>query len=507
EIQAGYHREEDTIFKGIIVKNKVRSYQNKPAVLRISCKDEAVKLSIGRSSRYFYEVTDSEALEELIEAAGLSAEIETTATQHQELVQYNTTNWDFLVTRAEVNNKLVYTEDGTLRIATPQLDQDAVLQLRYGGNVLDFELELEARQQFEGVNGYAWSAADQALVEVEANPPTGSFPGNLSRDELAKVIGLAQLELRHAGQIKDTELQSWVDAQWLKSQLSKVRGRIRIQGIGTAKPGLMLEMNGAGNRFNGKAFISGVQHDINTQNWETNIEVGLSPYWFSQAHEDISVQAAHGMIPSVNGLQIGLVTALEGDPEGEDRIQIRIPMIDPQEEGIWARVATFDAGENRGAFFRPEIGDEVVLGFLDNDPRNCIVLGGLHSSAKPAPIGATDDNHEKGFVSRSELKVLFNDDLNTIQIETPKGNLILLSEEDGGILLEDENGNKVQTSSDGILIESAKDVVIKASGDLTMEGTNIEIKANANFKAEGSAGAELSASGSTVVKGAVVQIN
>ena len=37
-----------------------------------------------------------------------------------------------------------------------------------------------------------------------------------------------------------------------------------------------------------------------------------------------------------------------------------------------------DAGENRGSFWRPEIGDEVVLGFLNSDPRDAIILGMLN---------------------------------------------------------------------------------------------------------------------------------
>jgi hypothetical protein len=72
---------------------------------------------------------------------------------------------------------------------------------------------------------------------------------------------------------------------------------------------------------------------------------------------------------------------------------------------------------------------------------------------------------------------------------------------------EDENQNKVTLSRDGISMESAKDIILKASGDIKIEGTNVEIKASAQLKSEGSAGAELSSSGSTVVKGSIVQIN
>ena len=83
-------------------------------------------------------------------------------------------------------------------------------------------------------------------------------------------------------------------------------------------------------------------------------------------------------------------------PDGEDRVQVRVPVINSQDDGLWARVATLDAGENRGSFFRPEIGDEVVLGFLNDDPRDPIILGMLNSSAKPAPITASIRLSRKG---------------------------------------------------------------------------------------------------------------
>lgn len=105
------------------------------------------------------------------------------------------------------------------------------------------------------------------------------------------------------------------------------------------------------------------------------------------------------------------------------------------------------------------------------------------------------------------MKLLFDDEKKTVTIETPNGNTVVLSDEDGGIALSDENGNKLVLNADGISIESAADVIIKASGDISLEGTNVKGVANAEFKAEGSAGAEVSSGGTTVVKGSLVQIN
>ena len=232
----------------------------------------------------------------------------------------------------------------------------------------------------------------------------------------------------------------------------------------------------------------------------------MDPKWFSETY-DINPLPASGLLSGICGLQIGIVSQLEDDPDGEDRILVQLPIINNEEQGIWCRVASLDAGDNRGAFFRPEVSDEVIVGFINEDPNDAVVLGMLNSSAKPAPIVASDDNHEKGFVTRSEMKLIFNDEKNSITIETPNGNKVVLDEDQGSIVVEDENSNVITLSSDGIVIESASDINLKATGDVNIEGTNISLKANAELKAEGSAGIEVSSSAIATLKGSLVQIN
>jgi uncharacterized protein involved in type VI secretion and phage assembly len=199
---------------------------------------------------------------------------------------------------------------------------------------------------------------------------------------------------------------------------------------------------------------------------------------------------------------------------GEDRIKVKFPLVGMAEEGLWARLATLDAGKERGTFFRPEIGDEVVVGFLGDDPRHPIIVGMCHSSAKPVPEPAKDSNHRKGYVSREKMKFNFDDEKKIIVLETPAGNKITLSEDDKGIKIEDQNGNKITLDDSGIKIESSKDLTLKATGDIKLEGMNVEIKAQTNFKAEGTASAEISGASTkingnatTVIKGGLVQIN
>ncbi len=86
--------------------------------------------------------------------------------------------------------------------------------------------------------------------------------------------------------------------------------------------------------------------------------------------------------------------------------------------------------------------------------------------------------------------------------------MVSLDEDAGEVTIKDKNSNKIVLSQDGITIESAKDLIMKASGSIKMESsTGLEAKAGTQFKAEGSAGMEISSSANTVIKGAMVQIN
>lgn len=505
EIKAGYHSDEETIFKGIIIKHSIKIRSNS-SMLIIECKDEAIKMTVGKKSTYFYDSKDSDVFEEIIGTYSLEKDVEATKFEHAELIQYNSSDWDFVLSRAQANGKLCIPDDGKLSIVKPDLAQAEVETIAFGSTMLDFDGEIDARHQLKKVTSYSWNQADQEMVETEGKDPSVSLNGNLSSGDLSDVIGLDNMQLRHGGNLDESELQDWADATMLYQQLSKVRGVVKFQGISSVKPNTTLMLEGVGDRFNGKIYVTGVKHTISEGNWTVDAQFGLNPKWFSESF-DIHTQPASGLLPAIKGLHVGVVSQLEEDPDGEDRILVTIPIVDGEKKGIWCRVSTLDAGENRGSFFRPEIKDEVIVGFINEDPNDPVVLGMLHSSAKPAPIVAADDNHEKGFVTRSEMKLMFDDDKVSVTIETPAGKKFTLDEDADVITIEDDHSNIITMDSNGIVMESAGDIGIKATGDVSIEGMNVEIAANAEFKAEGAAGAEVSTSAIAVLKGSLVQIN
>jgi Rhs element Vgr protein len=505
EIRLGYRGETTPVFSGIIVNIRVRVRKN-GSMLWLDCRDKAVRLTTARRSRYFTDAADSDVIDEIIGAYGLDRAVETTQPEHKELVQYDSTDWDFLVCRAEANGHVVAVRDGKVTVGPPTVDAEPVVTVQFGATLLELDAEIDARWQVKGVKATAWNATDQALVTADASEPSVTESGNLSASQLSDVIGGDPHQLRHGGRVEEPELRAWADARLLKDRLAKVRGRARFQGFSGVTPGDVVDVDGIGKRFAGAQLVSGVRHTVADGNWETDVAFGLRPATHVDTYP-VTAAPAGGLLPAVNGLQIGIVTALENDPDGEDRIQVRLPLVSDSDDGVWARLATLDAGDGRGTFFRPEVDDEVVVGFLDGDPRHPVVLGQLHSSAKPAPEPAKEANARKGYVSRSKLTLTFDDDKKVVVLETPAGNKLSLSEDGKAVELADQNGSSVTLDQGGITLESAKDLTLKAAGDVVCQGKNLQLKADVGLTAKSQSSAEVSSSGTLTLKGSVVQIN
>lgn len=506
EIKAGWQNDEDTIFKGVVVKQNIK-IKNNNSVLVVECRDKACTMTIAPKSKYFKNVKDSDIFEELINNYGFDKDIETTDVTHKEIVQYNCTDWDFMLCRADVNGKMIIIDDGLISVKKPDVSQTPELTVQYGSTVLDLDAEIDARLQLPGVKASAWNYSDQNLFEnIEAAEPTVPAAGNLSTDQLKVVSSPDSMQIIHSGKILEPELKQWANARLQKNRLAKIRGRVRVEGYANLKPGNIIQLNGLGDRFTGKLYVTAIRHQIENGNWTLNIQFGTNPEWFAETYH-VQQPLAGAMLPSICGLQTGIVTKLESDPDGEDRIMVRIPVIHKSDDGIWCRVASLDAGNQRGFFFRPEINDEVVVGYIENDPRQAVVLGMLNSSKLPAHTTAQDSNNIKGYVSREKMKWMFDDDKKIINIETPAGNKVVISEDDKGISLTDQNGNKITMNDSGIKIESVKDITIKAANALKIESVNAEVKASAQMQVNGDAGAEYKSGGVTILKGAMVNIN
>ena len=523
-VEAGYNNKNEKIFGGIIIGQNLRIDDQIGSALTVLCKDTAVKMTVGRRSALYNEVTDSDVMAQLIgRYKGISAEVSSTKTKWPALVQNYCTDWDFLLSRAEVNGMVVTTLEGTVSVFPLDKNSSPVLAVTYGDSLYQFDGDLNAEMQLASITASAWDPQQQSLVTGKASNSVNG-PGNLSSQTLSKVLGISEFELQTTAPETEGELAEWAKAQMLKREYAKILAEARFQGSSKVKPGTFLTLNGLGARFNGDYLVGFVEHDLSDGNWFINASLGLSPQWFL-TRPDVVAPAAAGLLPGIQGLYNATVKQIDNDPENEYRILLDLPLLDPAGKGVWARLTNFYSTKDAGVFFLPELGDEVIVGFLNQDPRYPVILGSVYS-AKHKPFSSLEPNQEnskKAIVSRSHLCVMFDDKDVVLTLKTPNKNTITLDDNKGQISITDQNKNSIVMSDSGIEIESPKSITIQAeqnvtikgntgitiessSGDVASKGLNIQEHATMSYRASGGE-ASVQGEEALTLKGGLVMIN
>lgn len=472
---------DDSVFLGRVVRHSIES-SRQGSILVVGLRDVAISLHGARKSAVFAKMDDSAILDKLLTGTEVTlGSVDAPSITHGNMVQYQCTTWDFILTRADALGLAVVVEAGTLSLKKKALSGSAKKKFECGiDEIFDLDLEADASQQFAAIASTAWDPKTQALTSSSQAESVTLSPGNLDAATLAKAVGNSSQALNHAVPVAENELQAWADGQMARSRLAMLRGRVSLPGLATLKLLDVIELAGMGKRFSGTTLITGIRHRVDRAGWRTDIQVGGQPEGFVQ-RTSVQPPPASGLLPAARGLQIGVVADYEEDSDGELRVKVLLPSVDMEKtSAVWARLATPDAGSGRGFYFRPEPKDEVIVGFLNDDPRCPIILGSLFGSknTQPTSMGApTAENQKRGVVSKKGITLGFIDaDKPSAFIATPKGNKLLIDDSAGGISLTDQNGNSITLDKNGITITSAKALTITASKDVAISGSKVNIK-------------------------------
>jgi phage baseplate assembly protein gpV len=162
------------------------------------------------------------------------------------------------------------------------------------------------------------------------------------------------------------------------------------------------------------------------------------------------------------------------DPENLNRVQIQLYNCRgslSQEASIWARVAVPFAGAKRGAFFMPDIGDEVLVMFVQGDSRYPIVVGSMWNGADRAPdtFGGSGASVDRWlFVGKAGTRIAIVEPAQggapRVEFITPSGVKGTLTDESGGqISLSLPSGTSVELDSDGVTVDTTGTAFVNAS--------------------------------------------
>lgn len=194
----------------------------------------------------------------------------------------------------------------------------------------------------------------------------------------------------------------------------------------------------------------------------------------------------------LKGVAIAVVTQ-NRDPDGLGRVKLKFSWESEPRESDWARCAVPMAGQDRGTYFLPEVGDEVLVAFEREDMRFPYVLGALWNGQDKPPGNNSDGKNDRRVIkSRAGHTLTFDDGAQgSVELRLQDGKHLLIN--DQGLVLEDGSGNKVSIQS------SSGAISIEATASLTLKAPSITLDASAT--------AELKAGATMTVRGGLVQIN
>lgn len=216
------------------------------------------------------------------------------------------------------------------------------------------------------------------------------------------------------------------------------------------------------------------------------------------------------------GVVVGVVSNNQ-DPDNMHRVKVKFPWLADDVESNWARVAAPMAGPDRGAYFLPEVDDEVLVAFQHGRVDHPYVIGSLWNGKDEAHESNSDgENNNRTIKSRSGHVLRFHDKSGKemIEIISQSGHELRLNDESGNETIDiiDKSGNNkiiIDTAGNSITIEATSDITIKSkTGKLTMQAaTGIEMKSQAGVKIQAASSMDLKAGAQVSVKGAMIQLN
>ena len=503
--------------------------------------DQANRLFRGRRTESYTQSTASDVATKVAQRAGLAlGKVDSTSTVFDHLSQGGVTDWEFLESLAREIGYEVVVKDGKFDFRKPQQADAAPaggkeaagnpLVLRLGKDLLRFRSLITAAEQVKEVQARGWDLAQKkALVATS--------PAKTASAELATYTpaGIAEKFGDPVYVATDVAYRTQAEVDGVAAAIAEqIAGAFaEFEGVARGNPklraGAAISIDNVGAPFDGKYTITTSHHryDPNT---------GYTTSFSVTGRQERSL---YGLTAGGGGSRLGQGPVIAqvsdaNDPQHQARVKLTFPWLSDTYVSDWARTVQPGAGKNRGAMVLSEVGDEVLVLFEQGDIRRPYVLGGLYNGIDTPPTGgpplidgSSGAVNRRSMVSRRGHRIdLIDEDGRTegitlsttgdkLQLKMDSVDTKITVHSDGKILIEGKGGIVIDSASaklelkgsevsiastSGVKIDGGSGSVnVSAGGELALKGTTAKL--------EGSASAEVKASGVLTIQGSLVKIN
>ncbi len=424
--------------------------------------DVTHRLAREPKSRSFVQMTDADIAEAVAGDYRFETDIEATGEVREYVLQAAQTDLSFLRERAHRIGFDLWIAGGTLHYKRRPEAEAEPPALRWGDNLHKFKVRLSSAERCDEVVVRGWDPLGGVAVVGTANGRDPGTDAPAASDANTDARGAFGTSTRFAGQFP---VASQIEAEALAQSLIQRAsgGEVVVRGEAAGDPriaaGSEVAISGVGERLAGRYLVTAVEHVYGTG----------SPYVtrFTCGGKDAGgiVDLLGGGGPAAgdegrtwSGLVVGIVTNND-DPEKLARVKVKFPSLTDDDESTWARVVAPGAGEERGFFSIPEVGDEVLVGFELGDKLRPVIVGNMWNRSIEPPdhpvVGGVVESRR--WISRTGHEIVLHDGDEVIEIVHSGGNSSIRIEADSVAI---EAGQKISLTAPTIEIDGSSEVKV-----------------------------------------------
>ena len=381
-------------------------------------------------------MNDSVIAAQIAAEAGLLPVVDPSPFFHEH-IQQTESDMAFLKERARANFFDVYVHWDSLYFQFPRLQEPVALE--WGRNLSSFTPRLSNAGQpaVQIVRGYNDQIAEAVVgVATTAVLDLDDLLEKLGSESVDALISIGRRTLRKES------VKTPVDAAAVAKAVLRELLDGLYQGSGTCigmpelRAGLVAVVTGVGERFSGPYRLSKVTHTIDDGGYHTAFEVTqrLGASLLQTIRKQVTETPPPDAREKFEGVVVGKVTN-NVDPDGLARVKVAYPWFSENSESAWARCVTPSAGDDRGLYFLPDIGDEVAVVFEHGELDRPFVLGSMwNGRARPPLTNADRKNKQRQIKTKGRSTITLDDtpSSESIEVRTPKGQTVKLSDAGSG---------------------------------------------------------------------------
>jgi len=420
------------------------------------------KLDLAPRYRYYGPVAISDVAQQTSGDAGINIAVVSggSAKAALDLVQWGETDWHYLWRLCDdLGSYLVATDDGvTIYDSFSQNGPDLVWRSNQDNGLVEFSVggSLGA-PSMDGCHYDFSTSKSETFQQVSQDPSLSGASDTFAsavKQQAKTVLKPGYKSWRNrAKSTSDYQTSLQNEAEWSVGSRLACGGVSRCEALA---PGQGVQVKGVLDG-DGKYNIVRVLHLWSAEGYANQFQCTPWTKYRSRPHPER---------PVIAGVYSARVVNID-DPQRQGQVQVQYYW---QEQGqtTWIRHLTPYAGADRGLFFRPEVGDEVLVAFEEGDPERPVILGSAWNMSDAIPNedfwgGETHNNDVKRIVTKSGHRISLIDKQGeeSIGIATPIHAKLVLHEKSAetgrpAIVMNVDNGDLIFNAPNGRIHFHAK---------------------------------------------------